>query len=441
MSIGTLFRYLIGSRDAILTITADRRYLGVGFLFVLSAALAREYDGKDLLHEPWHLLIPVVASLVASLLLSLLVSRTFPHQTGSPSFWDFYISMLSLFWMTAPLAWVYAIPFERFMEPVNSMWANLLALAVVSLWRVLLMTRVIQVLIGCGWLTAFVVVMFFAILVAIVATIVIPTPGPIFLLMGGVRTTPEMEHSRDLKGILLSLVGCSLPGWLIVYVAVTTSNKSILPRAILNSPEPRQKITWLWLLAVASLAIWLPILPFTQREQLLKTQVESVMKDGRIAEALAVMSGHLSNEFPPYWEPPPRLSFWIEDEFYFSRPEVIFGYPPSDWNSMESTSFDQLLDVLEALPDSSEDSWYHSKYMKRLDQALGDPALWYTENTTRLIRMLAILRGLKEGPELARKHHDFLTQGLAGIRNAPEHKKLIQAILELGQEHEEPRTK
>jgi hypothetical protein len=47
--------------------------------------------------------------------------------------------------------------------------------------------------------------------------------------------------------------------------------------------------------------------------------------------------------------------------------------------------------------------------------------------------MVAILRRLKEGPELARKHHDFLARGLAKIRNAPEHKKLIQAILDLGQ--------
>jgi hypothetical protein len=69
MDIGTLLRYLVGDRQAILKIAADRRAIGLGFLFVLSAAFAREYDGKDLLHEPWHLAIPLVVSLIASYLL------------------------------------------------------------------------------------------------------------------------------------------------------------------------------------------------------------------------------------------------------------------------------------------------------------------------------------------------------------------------------------
>src|SRR5262249_61824686 len=103
MTIGTLYRYWNGNREAILTLAADRRCLGVGFLFVLSAALAREYDGKDLFHEPWHLLIPVGASMAASLLLSLLVlSLTYRHVTGVSGFIHLYLSMLGLFWMTAP---------------------------------------------------------------------------------------------------------------------------------------------------------------------------------------------------------------------------------------------------------------------------------------------------------------------------------------------------
>ena len=45
---------------AILDIAADRRAVRIGFLFVISAALARDYDGEDLVHESWHLLIPIV---------------------------------------------------------------------------------------------------------------------------------------------------------------------------------------------------------------------------------------------------------------------------------------------------------------------------------------------------------------------------------------------
>ena len=69
MEIRTLLRYLIGDREAILTIARSRHALWIGFLFVLSAAFARDYDGEDLLHEPWHLLLPLVASLGSSLVL------------------------------------------------------------------------------------------------------------------------------------------------------------------------------------------------------------------------------------------------------------------------------------------------------------------------------------------------------------------------------------
>jgi hypothetical protein len=55
MQVRTIFLYLIGNRQAILDIAADRRWLGIGALFVLSAGLAREYDQEDLVHEPWFL--------------------------------------------------------------------------------------------------------------------------------------------------------------------------------------------------------------------------------------------------------------------------------------------------------------------------------------------------------------------------------------------------
>jgi hypothetical protein len=54
----TLLYFLIGSRTAIRQVAASEQALWLGLVFVLSAGLAREYDGQDLVHEPWHLLIP-----------------------------------------------------------------------------------------------------------------------------------------------------------------------------------------------------------------------------------------------------------------------------------------------------------------------------------------------------------------------------------------------
>src|ERR1700730_9671732 len=149
MDIGTLLRYLVGDRQAILRIASDRRAIGLGFLFVLSAAFAREYDGKDLLHEPWHLAIPLVVSLVASYLLFGLTYGVAQRKgANGPPFYSAYRMFLGLFWMTAPLAWLYAIPYERFFTSWGATVANLSTLACVALWRVALMVRVISVLMG-----------------------------------------------------------------------------------------------------------------------------------------------------------------------------------------------------------------------------------------------------------------------------------------------------
>ena len=102
MGIGTLLGYLIGNRAAILTLAAHPRAWVVGLVFVLSAGFAREYDGEDLLHEPWHLLLPLAASLGSSFFLYCILYgiSTFSRQDG-PSFFSAYRSFLNLFWLTA----------------------------------------------------------------------------------------------------------------------------------------------------------------------------------------------------------------------------------------------------------------------------------------------------------------------------------------------------
>ncbi|HEV3021490.1 MAG TPA: hypothetical protein VGX76_03460, partial [Pirellulales bacterium] len=44
LTVGTLWRFLRGDHDAILSVASARGALRLGLLFVVSAALAREYD-------------------------------------------------------------------------------------------------------------------------------------------------------------------------------------------------------------------------------------------------------------------------------------------------------------------------------------------------------------------------------------------------------------
>jgi hypothetical protein len=66
LRIRTFFEYLIGRRDAVLELAATPAALGVAAPLVLSAALARNYDQRLLLVQPWRLLGPFVASLATS---------------------------------------------------------------------------------------------------------------------------------------------------------------------------------------------------------------------------------------------------------------------------------------------------------------------------------------------------------------------------------------
>ena len=123
-------RYFLGSRQAILELAASPWTLLVGAIFVLSAGLAREYDGEDLINEPWHALRPLGASLASCTTLFLVVHLATLLKLGKgegkpPSFFKTWRTFLGLFWLTAPMAWLYAVPYERFMTPVDAIAVNL----------------------------------------------------------------------------------------------------------------------------------------------------------------------------------------------------------------------------------------------------------------------------------------------------------------------------
>jgi hypothetical protein len=97
--------------------------------------------------------------------------------------------------MTAPLAWLYAIPYERFMTAAGAMKANLATLALVALWRVLLISRVLCVFLNFRPMTALCLVMTFANAVALALLFFLPVP--LLSVMGGVRMS---EGDRILLG-------------------------------------------------------------------------------------------------------------------------------------------------------------------------------------------------------------------------------------------------
>jgi hypothetical protein len=332
MGIATLLGYLIGNRNAILRIAGHPHAWVVGMVFVLSAALARDYDGEDLLHEPWHLLLPFAASLPASFLLyCILYGFSTPWRKDGPTFLFGYRSFLGLFWMTAPLAWLYAIPYERFLDPLEATQANLMTLAVVAAWRVALMIRVGVVLMGLSIWKALFRVMAYADGTALLAMCFLPFP--LIQFMGGINATTAEKAVHEATVSVLMFGGCSFPVWFILAAGgaleVDVAGQWRVP---VPSNSAVQGVSWpLRVLAFSSLAIWITILPLTQPEQQLGREVETAFREKRIGDGLAIMSANNRSDFPPGWEPPPRFLKGEDSSLTLDVWKEMLANEPSKW--------------------------------------------------------------------------------------------------------------
>lgn len=117
-------------------------------------------------------------------------------------------------------------------------------------------------------------------------------------------------------------------------------------------------------LALSSLAIWIAILPLTQPEQQLRRRVEVAFRDGRLVDALDMMSAHAAGDFPPHWEPPPRFLKGESPSLVFEVWEEIIRKEPAPWvrdryveqlkNRLRSNHRDdqQIAELLNQLPEA-----------------------------------------------------------------------------------------
>lgn len=406
MHIRTLFLYLIGDRQAILDLAADRRALWVGLLFVLSAGFAREYDGEDLLHEPWHLLIPLGASLAASFGLYLIACLKFDWKSDqNPPFLKGYRSFLTLFWMTAPLAWAYAIPYERFLSAYDAVVANFITLGVVALWRVVLMIRVLNVLMGFRPLPATFMVMTFADIAAIATVFAIPTP--VVAIMGGVRLSESDQLIRTVTSHITCWGIISAPVWIIGTIASMFGKSVIWAQANNSSAASSQRSVQLWWLAAVALIIWAPLLAVTQGEQMRRRRVERDLTQGRVAEGLAYMSAHQRSAFPPHWDPPPRT-----------------GY---------SESKPEMLDVLEALADHPQAAWVRQTFFEKFAARLGEyESLTNEVRGNQLARVAKIMKKLPAAATLlSSRETTQIEETLKSNKSlTPEERANLQLIVE-----------
>lgn len=402
MSLSVLLRFLVGRREAILSVASDRRALAVGFLFVLSAGFAREYDAEFLVREPWHVLLPLGVSLAASFLLFTLLFLMARRAPGAkPRFFSCYVAFLRVFWMTAPLAWLYAIPYERFLGAADAVSANLWTLALVAAWRVILMTRATAVLFDTSAFATAWPIMLYSDIAALVASSFVPVP--LLALMGGIDVPPAESVMAGAALTVLALGVLTLPIWLIG-AGVVAANRSLqrdIPAVLNIAPPPPlstdqvahgsitaadaahspfrsdQPGRTLLHLGWTSVAVWAVILPLTQPEQARRYEVEQAIEAGNVTAAIELLSFRPAGEFPPHWRPPPR--------------------------SLERGDDDLRLNLTEASLESSAD-WVREYYVGQLVRYVEYLGWVYQdEDAGRLVRAVDILSRAPEAREMLRR--------------------------------------
>lgn len=302
MKLGHLFLFLAGHRESILAIARTPRALAVGFLLVMTGAVARNYDGADMLHE-WHVWLHGVgvSTFNALVLFALIALASRPRPFAGGGFWRGYLVFLALIWMTTPMAWLYAVPYERWMTPIGAIDANGRTLAVVSLWRVLLISRVLSVIFGTGfWRVLWVVLAFSAAAVFIGA---ITAPVPVAHFMGGMQYAPEETQAWELN--LLVTYGSFLAFWPFALGAVVSLVHINARWAVgdIAGPGPRRGV---WVLIMAAWGAMAGLLVAGQPQQWRRREAEKLLVSGHVREALAEMSRHERGDYPRFWDIPPR---------------------------------------------------------------------------------------------------------------------------------------
>lgn len=292
----TLIGVLLLRRAAILDAFHSRWSPAVGAILVLSAGLARNYDGEDLLAEPWWLAAPFGASLVTSFILWMLFAI---WAKARPD----YLGFLGVYWLTAPLAWLYGVPYERFLDPVQAVEANAYTLLAVSLWRVVIIARTFQVLYSIPLTRTLTFTLAFGSVTMFIATLL--TPRPVLDIMGGMRLLPEDRAASGLVFVtgFFSLIASVIFGLAALAARPAKPSEPRTP-AVPAAAATAGKPTALLVIAALTAIAWTPALLTNQPLQRNRRTAEAMFKRTEYAVLLTELSRRQLSDYPPNWRLP-----------------------------------------------------------------------------------------------------------------------------------------
>jgi hypothetical protein len=439
MTIADLLLFFVGDAGAIRRLAADPWVLPVGALLVLSAGMARNYDAHDLRRQWWRLVLPFAASTLAAAGLFLVLVLLTRAAVALPLAWG----LLGLFWLTAPFAWLYGLPFERLWPGAKAARARRLALAVVATCRVALMARCVGVLLGYDWGAGLLIVASFAVptfALAVAAVLVLPRPDPApWLDFGPVDVGGAARRVGDFMGgvpvrygVLPPLPserapadltpGCALSCLAVVVVALSAWLLPGLigpprwppPRAVTAAALPSPAV---WAAAGLAVLFWVPLLAWRQPAQRRRTDFDRRLRCGDLPQAVHDLAALGPEDFPPGWEPAASLA--------------------------QKPSAPRLLEAARLAARLQAGSWVRAGLLRGLGQLLPvwtDPfELWFTREgrmpeaqLRELAGLYEFLRSLPEAREILEPYQEYLAELVDWLRDRdPRRGEIVEGLLAL----------
>lgn len=342
MTARDILRFQFGAADAIRAVAASRTALPTGVILVLLTAVARSYDQTWIGENPFLWLFgPLLFSLVSGTWLFYIVYAGFVRANWAgedkfPSVWRDWPAFMGLFWMTAPIAWLYAIPVERFLDDVPAAKANVTLLAIVSLWRVLLFSRVVQVISGVKFLMALVWVLLAACIETCVILFFTTFGEAIARGMGGLRNSPAEDVVVGALNFVI--VAAFWTGIVAMIAAIFWRPKPPAKRLPTRQPG---RLPWAWLGGLA--ALWLLAAFWAQPAVQRSARADRLVRDGEYRAALDFLAEHQPGDFAPSRPLPPKAYEW--------------------------STFENLAGMLRESRDA-DPAWLRQHLARRLDEAL-----------------------------------------------------------------------
>jgi hypothetical protein len=278
-------------------------------------------------------------------------------------------------------------------------------------------------------------VMLFAVVVAL--SLLAMAPLPVISMMGGVRLTESERVLLDVACAVQALAILTFPVWLLGYLGtlawprraeeVERTSGSVREIEYEHDEQTRRSVprvnTSVWIFAVLTLLAGFALLPMAQHEQQLRQQVESALRGGEVKKGIEVMSRHRRSDFPPHWDPPPRIGYRERTPPMIDVLEALAQTDAPDW--VRATFIDKIL--------LQSQSGFHGEF----EMLLGTSVLPHppTLDDAGLARYHRILSQLPDGPAIAAAQRDPIENSIKYAEDdrplTAERQELLEALLDL----------